>query len=1020
MFSKFLHGVLKSPGLIGVLTAAAFVAGFLTYRGMTVDLFPPLNFPTLNIITELPSYSSLEMERRVTIPIESAVGGVLGVTRVRSTSATGISEVTVDFHWGQDMLVARQLVLEALANAQGQLPAGAQPSLETLAATLSLIEGYSFQGGDDPVKLHDQAEYDLKPRLQRIPGIYKVIVMGGKILEYAVRLNPYRLIQYGVTLDDIQTALTANNVLANPGVVNHFHQELVLHVNGQFSDAGEIGNVVLAVKNGVPVRLRDVASVTQSYEYERGDSSANGSPAVLINIYKQPSYDTGEVADAVNREIRAFTASLPQGYHVDNNYDQAQLVRDSIGSVTESVWVGAVFVILVIAFFLRHIRSTLVAAVSIPVSVVVTLALMRAFNIGINIMSLGGLAIGTSIIVDNTIVVLENIFRWLSTPALRGRKSHSEVVVAATIEVLQPVIMSTLANIAIFVPMVFVAGFAGRLFTPVSYTVTFALLASLVVAVTVVPVLVDIFLAGRIQHKKEKEQTLFPVYERPLRYALGKPLRVVAAGIFLVAAAVLVFPRLNSGFLPELDEGAVLLNVLMPPGVSLQESQRFSSKLENWLKTVPGVVTVARRTGHAAGAQDTDNLNHSDIMIKLLPKNQRPLSLDDLLDQLQSKTDPLAGAQVSYLMPLADKINDALGGVPADLGVDLFGQDTAKLHEYASQLLAEMAKVRGITNLKPPTDIPVPSLEIKVDRKKAGDLGITEQTLNDTLSAYSNTGFVVTSIHELLKEINVTLYFGTPGHNLDWERLKSLPLRTVTGSTVPLEQVATLQYSEIPSEIYHDHMTRKLTVTADIQGRNAKDVASDVSKIMEGLHMAPGYSWGFSGKFETGQKALINMLMVLALAVCLVAFILWLEFKSLTQVFLILLTVPLAVVGAVFSLLTLNQSVNVSSMIGMVLLVGIVVRNGIILLDYFNIQRREGKSLEEAVAIASRMRVRPILMTASVMILGLLPLASGWGTGSELQRPLAIAVIGGIFTSTVLTLVVLPAAVKLMARFIQK
>lgn len=1020
MFSKFLNGVLRSPGLVGVLVAAAFVAGYFTYRGMTVDLFPPLNFPTLNIITELPSYSSLEMEKRVTVPLESAVGGVLGVTRVRSTSATGISEVTVDFHWGQDMLVARQLILEALANVQSQLPSGAQPSIETLAATLSLIEGYSFQGGDDPVQLHDLAEYDLKPQLQRIQGIYKVVVMGGKILEYAVRVSPYRMIQYGMTLDDIQTALAANNVLANPGVVNHFNQELVLHINGQFGSAEEIGNVVLAVKNGVPVRLRDVASVAQSYEYERGDSSANGSPAVLINIYKQPSYDTGEVADEVRRQIKAFQDTLPKGYHVDNYYDQAQLVRDSIGSVTESVWVGALFVVLVIAFFLRHLRSTLVAAVSIPVSVATALGMMRLFDIGINIMSLGGLAIGTSIIVDNTIVVLENIFRWLSTPALRGRKNHSEIVVAATAEVLKPVVVSTLANIAIFVPMVFVAGFAGRLFTPVSFTVTFALLASLLVAVTVVPVLVDRWLAGRIQHQKEKEEVLFPAYEKPLRYALKRPLPVVAAGILLVAAAIVVFPRLNSGFLPELDEGAVLLNVLMPPGVSLQESQRFGLKIENWLKGLPEVTTVTRRTGHAAGAQDTDNLNHSDIMIKLLPKDKRPMPLDDFLDLLQSRTDPLAGAQVSYLMPLADKINDALGGVPADLGVDLYGQDTGKLHLYAAQLLSQMQKVPGIANLKPPTDIPVPSLEITVDRKKAGDLGITEQTLNDTLSAYSTTGLVMTGIHELLKEINVTVYFGAPGHNLDWEKLKSLPLRTITGSTVPLEQVAKLQYGEIPSEIYHDHMTRKLTVTADIQGRNAKDAAADVAKIIGGLHLAPGYSWDFSGKFETGRKALNNMLMVLALAVFMVAFILWLEFKSLVQVLLVLLTVPLAVVGAVFSLLFCGQSVNVSSMIGVVLLVGIVVRNGIILLDYFNIQMAAGKSLEEAVAVASRMRVRPILMTASVMILGLLPLASGWGTGSELQRPLAIAVIGGIFTSTVLTLVVLPAAVKLVGPWLEK
>ncbi len=1019
MFHRFFSYVFKSSAMVWLLTVFFLVLGGLMYREMTVDLFPPLNFPTLNIITEIPSFSSLEMERQVTLPIESAVGGVLGVTRVRSTSATGIAEITVDFRWGQDMLAARQLIQEALASIQAQLPPQAQPSIETLSATLSMVEGYSFQGGGDLVKLRDLAVYGLQPRLQRIPGVYKVIVMGGKVLEYAVRVNPFRMIQYDITLDNMRDALIQNNVLSNPGVVNHGDQELVLHTNAQFENADQIANVVLAVKNGTPVRLKDVAAVTQTYQYERGDSSCDGSPAVLINIYKQPNYDTGSVADAVAAQMKDFQVGLPEGYRLQNYYDQAQLVRDSIGSVTESVWVGGLFVILVIAFFLWHIRSTLVAAVSIPVSVALTLSCMRVFNIGINVMSLGGLAIGTSIIVDNTIVVLENIFRWLATPHLRGKKSVGEVVFEATREVIRPVVVSTLTNIAIFAPMVLVEGFAGRLFEPVSVTVTLALLASLLVAVTVVPLLVDRWLGGKLKGHG-KGQGFLAGYERPLRFALHHPKAILLAAVGLVAAAILVYPRLSQDFLPDLDEGAVLVSVTMPPGTSLVESKRLSSKVENWLLSVPGVVTVARRTGHAAGAEDTDNLNHSDVIMKLLPKNKRPMDLDDFLDRLQELTGKLAGAHFDYLMPLKDKIGDALGGVPADLGIDFYGEDTAKLHDYTSQLLEKMKSIKGLANIKPPSDLPVPSLEIKMDRKKAGDLGISESSLNDVLQAYSNTGLTVTSIRQLQKEIDVNLYFGVPGHDLDWEEASGLPLRNVTGSTVPLEEVAGLEYGQVPSEINHDHMARKLTVSTDIQGRNAQDVAGEIQKAILDLNLAPGYSWGFSGKYATGQSAIRNMLGVLALAVFIVAFILWVEFKSPVEVALILLTVPLAVVGAIFSLLLFHQSVNVSSMIGMVLLVGIVVRNGIILLDYMNVQLREGKTVETAIETAALRRVRPILMTASVMVLGLLPLATGWGTGSELLHPLAIAVIGGILTSTALTLVVLPAAIKLMGPFIRK
>jgi CzcA family heavy metal efflux pump len=1011
VFRRTLARVLASRVLVAWVAGLVVIAGLLTYRSLKVDLFPPLNFPILNVITEVPSFSSLEMERQVTLPLESAASGVIGVRKVRSISATAISMVSVEFTWGTDMVLARQLLLEALSAARGQLPAGANSTVENLTAALSLIEGYSLRGSGDQVALRDLALYDLKPRLQRLPGVYKVLILGGKVMEYAVRPSTQLMLKYDVTLDDLRTGLADNNILASPGVLNARAQELVIHTNGQFHDENEIGDVVVAVKNGIPVRVRDLAKIDKALQYSRGDTSDNGKPAVLINILKQPNFDTGAVADAVSAEVERFRTTLPAGDQIINFYDQAQLVGDSIASVKESVWIGAIFVVLVLALFLRHARTTVIATLSIPLSVLAAIVLMRASGIGINIMSLGGLAIGTGIIVDDAIVVLENVFRWLSTPELRAGLSHRETIVAATAEVAAPVVVSTMTNIGIFLPMFLIEGFAGRLFAPVGATVTFALLASLVVALTVIPALADRFLAGH--SAEEHDSFLHAGYKRILERVFVHPRIVLAVVLSTLVLVVAAFKHLEVEFLPALDESAVLLNVNMPPGTSLNETRRLGLKLEEWLKGMPGIVAVVRRTGHAPGSEDTDNVNHSDITVKLLPKNRRPVSMEGFIAALKVKTDALPSAQVTYLMPMADKINDALGGVPADIGIDLFGPDLAALHGHAERLLAKMAQIKGLTDVRPPSDLPVPSLEVEIDKKEAGRLGITERAIHDALGAYS-LGLTATSVREVQKEIGVVVRFTPAGADVDLEALRSLPLKTAGGSSVPLEQVAKLGYGGIPSEVLHENLSRKLTLTAGVAGRPTKDVAADLAAALDGLKLPAGYSWAFSGKYATEQAALANMLQVFTLAILVVALILWVEFRSIREVAMILLTIPLAAVGAMLSLWAFRETLNVSSMIGAVMLVGIVVRNGIMLVDYSNMARRGGASREAAVRTAASKRLRPILMTASVTILGLLPLAAGWGTGAELQRPLAVAVIGGLLTSTLLTLLVLPAA---MIRF---
>ncbi len=1017
MFEKYLRALLRQPVVVAVTLACVVAACLAASKAFRVDLFPTLEFPVLSVVAQAPAFPSLEMERQVALPIENALSGVLGVYRVRSVVATGIANISAYFQWGTDMLSARQLLTQALYRTTGQIPGDVDVSVESLSATLGLIESYALQGGTDPVALRDLAEYDLKPRLQGVLGVYRVVVSGGQVREFAVYPNPVLMIENGVFLDDIKTALAENNILASPGIVNSGPQEFTITANGQFADVAELENLVVAVKQGYPIRVKDIGKVADAYQIPRDDSSEKGKPAVLINIFKQPRYDTLSVAAGVDRTIRDFVKSLPSGYTIHNYYDQAQLVGASIGSVKEAVYVGGILVVIVLALFLRNWKTTLAAITSIPISIIAALGLMRLFKVGLNIMSLGGLAVGTGIIVDDAVVVLENIFRWLSARREGSGLSARDAIVGAAGEVVRPVVVSTLTNIGIFLPMVFIAGFAGRLFAPIGLTVTFALLASLVVALSVIPLLVDQWLA-QTHLLKERETWVNRVYGRPLGFALRRPYAVIGAAMAVVVLTAFAFKHLNLEFLPSLDEGAVLLATAMPPGTSLAETKRVGVLFEKWLAQMPGVVTVARHTGHAAGTLDVDGVNHSDVTVKLLPKSRRPMPIESFISLLRRKSRDLTDVRVEYLMPLEDKINDAMGSTPFDIGVAFFGADLDQLHRFSAGLLARMQHIKGLIDVTPPDDKPLPAVTVNIDKATAGRLGIPVRSVFDALRA-SSQGLTATAVRLVFKSVGVVLHLVSPNGQFNAGAMGDLPLRSVVGDAVPLEQVAEIGYGEVPSKIYHEHLQREVMVSANIENRNVRDVAADLEKAVADLKLPTGYTWTFTGKYKSETEMLGNMGVVLLLAVIIVAVILWFEFRSVIQTLLILSAVPLAGVGAFASLWIGGQSINISSMIGAMMLIGIVVRNGILMLDYMNAGLAAGMDVKEAAAQAALKRVRPILMTASMTILGLVPIATGWGTGSELLRPLAIAVIGGMLLSTLLTLVVLPASAVACARWIR-
>lgn len=974
--------------------------GLFAYRTFPVAILPDVTFPRVVVIADAGERPVEMMEAAVTRPLEEAIATVPDVHRIRSTSKRGSTEISIDFKWGTDILVAEQLVNAKVNQVRPELPPETRTETERMNPTVFPVLGLTVDSaGMSPTELYNLANFTIRPRLARVEGVARVVVQGGLVPEVLVEVNPSRLQAARLTLTDVTQALSSSNQVSAVGRVDHRFQQFHVLIDGQASDTESLGHIVVAQRNGAPVELRQIATVRNAAEDRVTVVSANGHESVLINVIRQPSANSVAMADAVKAEMANLRGSLPPGVKLGVFYDQSVLVNEAVRSVGEAVLIGAVLAVVVLMLFLRNLRATLVTAAIIPMTVLVTFLLMRAAGLTLNLMTLGALAVGIGLVIDDAIVVVENVFRHLPTePDLRA------AVRMASGEIARPMISSTLTTVVVFLPLALLEGVAGAFFAALAITLTLALLISLGLALTVSPSLCAAFLKSTSDHGHSRlYERVLNAYERGLRWGLRRRWVVPVIAVVTLAMTFGIARMLGTGFMPQMDEGAFVLDYICPPGTSLAESDRMLRKVDAILMRTPEIATFSRRTGTELGFTITEP-NTGDYAIMLKPQRHRSVEqvIEDVRSQVAGETPAL---EVEFIQVLQDLIGD-LAGQPEPIDVKLFGEDKAVLEHLAEDLATKLSEVKGLADVQSGVTEAGPALNLRVDPVRAGRLGFTTQGLSDQVQA-ALLGTVATQVLRGDRQVPVRVRFPDSARR-DPETVKGLAVTSPTGATVPLGSIAMMETQAGSTRSVREDQRRVVDVTARLENVDLGTAIAGVRKVLAETPLPPGVSYQLGGQYESQAQSFQNLAQVLVLAVLLVYAVMLFQFGSFRAPSVILLVMPLALFGAVLGLWLSQTALNVSSFMGAIMLVGIVVKNGILLLDRAQEAEATGTGLEDAVVEAGRQRLRPILMTSLTAVLGLLPLALGLGAGAEMQKPLAVTVIGGLVFSTGITLVLCP------------
>ncbi len=983
------------------VTVTLCLVGIALLRSFPVSILPDVTFPRLVAIADAGDRPINIVEAAVSRPLEEAIATVPGVTRIHSQINRGAAELSIDFAWGTDMMLAMQLVNSKISEAHAILPLDTKVSVERMNPTVFPIYGVSLRSSTLSQKeLWNLASYTLKPRLSRVPGVARVIVQGGRIPEIAVDVNPVRLAAFKLALPDVEQALTQSNEVRSVGLVDRQFQQTQILVSGQVEALDALGDIVVAQRNGVPVTLKQLAKVHPSSKDRTTIVTADGAESVLVNVVRQPDANTVTVVQNVQDVLGELKTTLPKGTEIGVFYDQSKLIGEAIASVRDAVIIGALLSVVVLLLFLGNIRATLVTASIIPVTVLITFLLMRLVGLTMNLMTLGALAVGIGLVIDDAIVVVENVFRHLA----HGESPEAATRIASG-EILAPMISSTLTTVVVFLPLTLAAGIAGAFFTALAVSLTLALMVSLALAMFVSPSMCAAFLRvrpGAPEHGRLFDKTL-EFYEKSLRFGIRHRWLLPVGIAVIVPVTVFFASHLGTGFMPSMDEGAFVLDYHTPPGTSLDESDRLIKKIEGVLKETPEIDSYSRRTGTELGFAITEP-NKGDFAITLKQKRKR--GIDEVIDDVRQRVAAAApGVDVDFSQVLQDLIGD-LSGAPSPVEIKLFGEDKATIEDLARDIGKKLAKIKGAADMKTGVVEEGPQLTTHVNTLLAGRFGLnTDQVATQANAAIF--GDVATQLLQGERQIDVRVRYPAE-YRTNAALLALLPIRSPFGYNVPLGSLGKITLEQGAAELNRENQRRMISVTSQLSGRDLGSVMKDVQKMMRDQKLPPGVTYVLGGQFESQNKSFANLLMVLALAVLLVFGVMLFQFGSFTAPVVLLLMMPLSLFGVSLGLWVTGTPFNVSSFMGAIMLVGIVVKNGILLLDQATKAERSGADLSEAVLHAGESRLRPILMTTLTAILGLVPLALGLGAGAEMQKPLAIAVISGLLFSTLFTLFFAP------------
>ena len=1044
--NAIIKWALQNRLIVVAIAALLLVWGAYVALNLPVDVFPDLNKPTITILTEAEGLAPEEVETQVSFPIETVMNGLPGVERVRSQSGIGLSIVYVEFGWGTDIYRNRQLVAEKITEAREQLPEGISPFLAPISSIMGeimLISVSSKDGKTDPLDVRTLADWTIRPRLLTIAGVSQVIPIGGGVKQYQALVSPEKLKQFNVTIEEVTTALEKSNTNSTGGFVDAQSQEYLVRNLGRFYTIDELKQTVVVYRNNTAIRLGDVANVEFGARIKRGDAGANGKPAVIMSVQKQPGASTIELTEKVDQAMKELQTTLPSDIEINTNlFRQSNFIEASIGNVIVALRDGAILVAIILFLFLLNFRTTAITLTAIPLSFVVTFLVLWAFGISINTMTLGGLAVAIGELVDDAIVDIENIFRRLrENRYLPSPRPPLEVIYNASLEIRSSIVYATIIVALVFLPLFLLTGVEGRLLAPLGLAYITSLVASLFVSLTITPVLASYLLPqlfrgkqtlvsrwfGKLKSKftgNENPETSEPkdhteedsfvvrflkkYDEKLLHWTLRHPYRIMVGAAVLFFLTMATLPFVGTAFLPDFNEGTLTVNVQAQPGTSLTESNRIGQISEKLILEVPEVVSTGRRTGRAELDEHAEGVHYTEIDVDLKESERER---EQILADIREKLAVVPGVSVNVGQPISHRLDHLQSGVRAQIAVKLFGDDLSVLRSKAEELRNVMQTVEGATDVQIEKQVLIPQVRFNIDRARAAQYGLSPGEITETLETALN-GRRVSEAIEGARRYDVVVRFDDASRN-SLDALRGTTIDTPQGTQIPISAVADIEQIPGPNQILRENTKRRIVVSANTGGRDLGSVVGDMQeRVAAQVNLPPGYFVEFGGQFQASQEATRTLSVLSLFSLAAIFFLLLKALGDWRVALQVMINIPLALIGAVIAMLITGGVFSIATLVGFISLVGITSRNGIMMIShYLHLMREEGEGFTEQMIIRGSLeRLVPVLMTALTAGLSLIPfILAADAPGKEILHPLAVVVLGGILTSTLLDQIVTPA-----------
>ncbi|MBK6966326.1 MAG: efflux RND transporter permease subunit [Bacteroidales bacterium] len=1022
MLNNIIKFSLNNKFFVLLCATVVMVVGFRTAINMDVDVFPDLTAPTVVVMTDAHGMASEEVERLVTFPIETAMNGATDVRRVRSASSQGFSFVWVEFDWGTDIFKARQVVSEKLISVTSQMPLGVgQPLLAPQSSVMGEIFFLGLQADSTSMMdLRTIADWNIKPVLLATGGVSQVTIIGGDYKQYQVLADPQRMKHFNVSMSELADVCKGISQNSSGGALRQYGNEYVVRGIARTADIDALGNSYIKSINGRPVKINDLAEVKIGSAIKMGYAAENAKPAVIISVSKQPNANTLDLTRRIEENLTALQKSLPPDVKLDTRiFRQADFIETSVNNIKNALIEGAIFVVLILFLFLGSFRTTIISLLAIPISLLGSIIVMKLLGLNINTMSLGGMAIAIGVLVDDAIIDVENVYKRLRMNRqlpVENRQSAFQVVFEASKEVRASIINATLIIIVAFLPLFFLSGMEGRMLIPLGIAFIVSLFISLVVAMTLTPLLCKMLLSDEkylAKNEKDKWLTrkLTEHYQKSLGWAMKHKRVVVFSSLGLFIVSLFLYSSMGRSFLPEFNEGSLTLSVVSKPGTSLEESNRLGNLVETELLSIPEVASTARRTGRGELDEHSQTVNSAEVDVNFT-LNAR--SRDEFMTDVRAKIAGIPGIAATVGQPLGHRIDHMISGTRANIAIKVFGTDLNKMFTMGNEIKNAIAGVEGLVDVNVDQQVEIPQIQIRANRDMLAQYGITIEQFNEFIDI-SFGGEKLSDIYEGQRRFDLVLRL-----NQDYtetiDGIRSALIDTYDGKKVPLEQVADVVSVSGPSAIGRENVQRKVVVSANVSGRDIRSVVQEIQKnVNDKISFPEGYRVEYGGQFESEAKASKTLLITSILAILIIFLLLFQEFKNFKLAGVVLLNLPLALIGGVFSIYFTSGVLSIPAIIGFITLFGIATRNGILLITNYQRLQSQGISLYETVTRGSSDRLNAILMTALTAALALIPLAlRGDLSGNEIQSPMAKVILGGLLTSTLLNIYIVPIVYSIL------